>query len=149
MATLLSSPVRLVGRLLLWGSVKEGNLTLSDGTLTLTRLGDVVFSVPVGEVKVRVPKLYFGMGMKLSVQGNGSWPRSTMSQASTPKETSSSRSSTPVTSVPLATLFGPGTPPFRHEFVKSSPQTTAAIRALEAAGRDAAPDLSIAQPELT
>lgn len=60
--------------LLLWGSVTEGQLTLSNGTLTLTRLGDPVFSVPVGEARFRIPKLYFGLGMKLSVRGESYRP---------------------------------------------------------------------------
>jgi hypothetical protein len=52
-----------------WGPVHTGQLTLSDGVLKLERRGtrDPLFSVPVGEVQARFPKLYFGLGLKLIV----------------------------------------------------------------------------------
>jgi len=65
----LSSPVRLLGPLLLWGKVEGGELTLSDGRLTLTTSGETRFSVPVDEARFRFPMIYFGLGVKLRVRG--------------------------------------------------------------------------------
>ncbi len=57
----------------MWGPIQEGELTLSEDRLTLTGPDGVIFSVPVGEVTSRFPRLYLGLGMKLRV--NQEWYR--------------------------------------------------------------------------
>jgi hypothetical protein len=62
----------LLGRLGPWGSFERGELTLAKGVVTFTREGsgpDPLFSAPVEKVRVRFPRLYFGLGLQLTVEG--------------------------------------------------------------------------------
>jgi hypothetical protein len=68
----LRSAASLLGRLGPWGSFERGELTLAKGVVTFTREGsgpDPLFSAPVEKVRVRFPRLYFGLGLQLTVEG--------------------------------------------------------------------------------
>jgi hypothetical protein len=71
MDEVLSTPACLLGVLGPWGRVRNGELTLSEGVLTFTRPGarEPLFRVPVDEVRARMPRLYFGLGLKLTARG--------------------------------------------------------------------------------
>jgi hypothetical protein len=72
MSEQLSSRASLLGRLGPWGPFKSGELTLTDGYLTFTQddsAPDPLFRAPVGQVRVRFPWLYFGLGVQLTVEG--------------------------------------------------------------------------------
>jgi hypothetical protein len=70
----LATPACLLGKLGPWGSFAPGELALTDGEVTFTPQGGSeqghLFSAPIDEVKVRFPKLYFGLGLQLVVSGN-------------------------------------------------------------------------------
>ena len=77
----LVTPASLLGVLGPWGPVRPGELRLSEGVVTFTaydagragsRTGsqpEPEFSAPAGAVRVRFPRLYFGLGLKLIVEG--------------------------------------------------------------------------------
>ena len=78
----LATSASLLGVLGPWGPIRPGELRLSDGVVTFTaydagRAGSLrtgsqpepEFSAPAGAVRVRSPRLYFGLGLKLIVEG--------------------------------------------------------------------------------
>ncbi|HEV8527978.1 MAG TPA: hypothetical protein VGS60_10575 [Actinomycetes bacterium] len=71
----LETPASLLGRFVPWGRATPGELTLANGVVSFTpttgAAREPLFSVPVGQVKARYPKLYFGLGLKLIVDSKG------------------------------------------------------------------------------
>ena len=69
----LATRACLLGRLALWGPFDPGELALSDGVVSFTPDESPdqrpLFAAPLDEVKVRFPKLYFGLGLQLVVTG--------------------------------------------------------------------------------
>jgi hypothetical protein len=64
----LSTPACLVGRLGLWGKADPGRLTLSEGIVGFTSdTRGLIFRAPLEEVSARFPKLYFCIGVVLTV----------------------------------------------------------------------------------
>jgi hypothetical protein len=75
MSNALETPASLLGRFSAFGGRAEpGELTLADGVLTFTPTASAarepLFSVAVGQVRVRYPRRYFGMGLQLIVDSN-------------------------------------------------------------------------------
>lgn len=67
MDTDLATPAWLVGRLGFWGGNDPGQLSLSDGVLAFTSAEHgLVFRAPVQAARIRFPKLYFGLGFKVT-----------------------------------------------------------------------------------
>ncbi|MGE5827369.1 MAG: hypothetical protein ACM30G_03270 [Micromonosporaceae bacterium] len=71
----LSTSVSRLGRLGPWGPVELGELALANGVVTFTsggggkEPGRLVFSVPADQITARFPRLYFGLGVQLTVAG--------------------------------------------------------------------------------
>src|SRR5438132_525433 len=78
----LATPACLLGLLGPWGRFQRGESRLADEMVAFTpyqagegrgwRPGsdrDAVFSVPASQVRARFPRLYFGLGLQLIVEG--------------------------------------------------------------------------------
>ena len=64
----LTTPAWLLGRLGFWGRNDPGQLSLSDGAIAFTSAEHgLIFRAPLEEVRIRFPKLYFGIGFKLTL----------------------------------------------------------------------------------
>ena len=63
-----TTPAWLLGRLGFWGRNDPGKLSLSDGVIAFTSAEHgLIFRAPLEVVRIRFPKLYFGIGFKLTV----------------------------------------------------------------------------------